>query len=901
MANKNLYKVKRKTSKKTESVEFTFYYYLNNFYRENRKKILSTYKPITKKFLDYNDPLKPNPYLRLPQYEALEMYIFLKEFLDNEFMSKIFEDWFFKRNKFQGRIDTGETYTGQTLIFAPLESDKKADLKKFELLYKEIDKYRKTYPNYIYALTMGLGKTVLMATSIFYEFILANKYPDDPKYCHNALVFAPDKTVLQSLKEIITMDKSKVIPSEYISWLDSHIKFHFLDESGDTLNTLDKSSYNVIISNTQKIILKKQHKRKSISESLFENDSHMIKIKKMSEGFEDLYEFEADAEIDLLPNQRFTKLTRLKNLGVYVDEAHHVFGTSLEKDMLNSESSTSLRLTINQIAKNLGDAGTKVIACYNYTGTPYSKKKLLPEVVYSYGLRDAIDNKYLKKVTIKDFKNIKEDYKTFIKASITEFWTAYKRKRYEGMIPKMAIFSPTIKDLQNKLKPVVEDVLSGLGIPLDSILVNVGDSSITSNDDIREFISLDSKESKKQFILLVNKGKEGWNCRSLFSVAMMREPKSKVFVLQATMRCLRYIGNLQETAQVFLSEANLSILNKELEENFKVSVDQLNNAGAKKKIEVQVKLVPPPIKVKLKKELKLFKCEEKTYRTKIDFELEKIDYENYKIIERERNLKNISKEISQKDITHLREKIEYSELTLTSEIAKYLNFSPVKINKILNNSKPDLEEILKTVNEYNVIIYDVLIPKIFNHLFEIKDYSRTEEFEIELVKEPIDGNSYRVSADPDLVANYDSKTYKEFKNRSFHLDNYCFDSEPERKMFGILLKDKKVDKVWFTGMLTHGQTEFFISYIDPESHSVRSYYPDFLVKNKDKSYKIIEVKADHLIDDSVVQAKAEFARQLCKASDFEYVIIRSSDIMRGGGYPGEYKQELLMVAQKEKE
>lgn len=101
-------------------------------------------------------------------------------------------------------------------------------------------------------------------------------------------------------------------------------------------------------------------------------------------------------------------------------------------------------------------------------------------------------------------------------------------------------------------------------------------------------------------------------------------------------------------------------------------------------------------------------------------------------------------------------------------------------------------------------------------------------------------------------------------------------------------------------MLTHGQTEFFISYIDPESHSVRSYYPDFLVKNKYKSYTIIEVKTDHLIDDRVVQAKTEFARQLCKASDFEYMIIKSSDIMKGGGYPEKYKQGYLELAEEEK-
>jgi hypothetical protein len=55
---------------------------------------------------------------------------------------------------------------------------------------------------------MGLGKSRLMATCIMYEFLLANKYPKDKKYCHNALVFAPDKTVLKTLaNEIMEFDK----------------------------------------------------------------------------------------------------------------------------------------------------------------------------------------------------------------------------------------------------------------------------------------------------------------------------------------------------------------------------------------------------------------------------------------------------------------------------------------------------------------------------------------------------------------------------------------------------------------------------------------------------------------------------------------------------------------------
>jgi hypothetical protein len=83
-----------------------------------------------------------------------------------------------------------------------------------------------------------------MATCIFYEFLLSSKWPRDDKYCHNALVFAPDKTVLQSLKEIVTFDKSKVVPPEYIGVLDANIKVYFLEDSGTTLNTLDGSKYN---------------------------------------------------------------------------------------------------------------------------------------------------------------------------------------------------------------------------------------------------------------------------------------------------------------------------------------------------------------------------------------------------------------------------------------------------------------------------------------------------------------------------------------------------------------------------------------------------------------------------------------------------------------------------------
>ncbi|MDP4210457.1 MAG: UvrD-helicase domain-containing protein [Bacteroidota bacterium] len=129
----------------------------------------------------------------------------------------------------------------------------------------------------------------------------------------------------------------------------------------------------------------------------------------------------------------------------------------------------------------------------------------------------------------------------------------------------------------------------------------------------------------------------------------------------------------------------------------------------------------------------------------------------------------------------------------------------------------------------------------------------------------------------DIVISYIGKV----SEKSFHLDHYCFDSHPEQKMFRTLLADDKVEKVWFTGMLTHGQTDFVIPYIDHESHTLRSYYPDFLVQLTDGSYIILEVKGDNMIDDSVVKSKQEYASQLAIASQMKYQIIKGSDAMKG--------------------
>lgn len=877
----------RATKKIDASLDFAFFHYLFQFYRSKRGEIRKHYRDLSKKFIDFNDPENnPKAFLRQPQFEALEIYVFLKEFLGNVPVQDIFKDWHEKKNRFAERAEGGIVGdTAQGRLFDKLTED------QYKVVFSQMRKNARTYPNYIFALTMGTGKTILMATCIFYEFILANKWQKDKLYCHNALVFAPDKTVLYSLKEIQSFDMAKVVPPEYVNFLTSHIQFHYLEDAGTSLSTLDQSRFNIIVSNTQKIILKKQHKDKTATDKLFGSGKPTYQAGSIYDQTADLYDFDQpEDEGELTTNQRFEKLTRLGQLGIYVDEAHHAFGKALAKDMGigAKETDTSLRTTIDMLAASLERAGTHVVACYNYTGTPYVGKDVLPEVVYAYGLQEAINKGFLKKVKLHGYSNTKSE--EFVQIAVDNFLDVTKDYKPEGMTPKLAFFAATIEEITTELRPAVEKALSKHQIPASRILVNVGDDKLTTNDDIREFNRLDTVGTEKQFILLVNKGREGWNCRSLFGVALFREPKSKVFVLQATMRCLRSIGEVQYTGQVYLTNDNLRLLNEELQQNFRISAEELEGTASDRE-NVQVRVLKQE-KITLKRIKKTYTIEEKELQDGIALIPERDDKQKWHDLTEKYFLIHTIQEgltpstaarnapSKTEDLTKLREKVTFSELTLVAEIARYLNRSPLEIDKLLNRTKEQSGGLIGLVNDFNELLYDIIIPRLFNELYSLNPVNEEIVHEVELIKEPPpDKGYYEASGKKDLIMRVTDGAVQKYKNKSFHLDTYCFDSSPEKTLFWDLLMEGKIKKVYFTGMLTHGQSDFYIQYIDPESHTVRSYYPDFLLQKDDGTYVIVEVKGDNMIDDPVVQAKKEFAKQIATASGMEYQTIMGSDAM----------------------
>ena len=847
---------------------FSFHEQLWHYYSVNRGKIRSRYNDLTRKFLAYNDSEEnPDAFLRRPQFEALEMYVFIKEFMGNPQVYQMFDDWRNRRDNFSDASYYSVSRGGQIRLFDDLAE------KQTDILFKQMKKYREAYPNYIYALTMGLGKTILMATCIFYEFLLAKKYPKDKRFCHNALVFAPDKTVLQSLREIMTFDKTKVVPPEYARVLDSNIKFHFLDETGTVLHTIDDSDFNIIISNTQKIIVKKKRKEATAAQTLFGSGSLLSTVYgEEDDGDDDVWD-----DATMMDNQRFKKLCRLPQLGVYVDEAHHLFGADLEKQIrAGGANKTSLRDTINLLAEH-----TSIVACYNYTGTPYVKNQLLPEVVYAYGLRESIWNGFLKDADPLGYENVKSE--EFLKAVVTTFWERYGGKTYDGLKPKLAIYAAGVEEAANEVRPVLEKVLAELGIPATSILLNVGDLKYTKDEDIRHFNNLDvpgTEGNEKQFIILVEKGKEGWNCRSLFGVALFRSPKSKIFVLQATMRCLRAITDERLTATVFLSKENFDTLDDELHKNFNMEIKDIKNPSNTDRQKYKVRVLPPPRTITLKRVWHEYSLHEKEYSTPVDFKLTGADLSKYRSVMYEGDSLARDTTVKEKTVDHLQNNMKYSAFSLAGEVARYLNISCILASKILRESVDGMDAILDAVNRYNAILDDYIIPAVFHALFDVTSELRTEDKELVLLREPKDAGYYEFSAKDDLVLThrYPGFTAEQVK-KSFHADTYCFDSAPEKECFMQYITSGKVREVYFTGMFTSNQGDLSVHYYDPESGRIRQYYPDFLAKMADGSYQLIEVKGDNKIDDVVVKAKQAAAEEMAVASGVKYLMYPGSVVM----------------------
>jgi hypothetical protein len=562
---------------------------LQNIIANKRNQWLNSPECTVKYLIDY---IHKTAVLRDTQIEAIEQYLFLKIKGENKPLWQLFSEGFF----INGSEDLSREHISQasrvylennitalalfnfskikqngTALLPELENliKEKADLLDYNKIIKSIF-YNVNYTDYLFSLPMGAGKTYLMAAFIYLDLYFAQLEPENKNFAHNFLVLVPSglkSSIVPSLKTIENFNPSWVLPEPAASELKKILKFELLNQqkSGKKSNRarnpnaekvnkcLPNPFGQVFVVNAEKVILD----RLQLSEQ-----------KELIEKTED--------EKDRYANELRNLIGKIPNLQILIDEVHHATDSDIE-----------LRQVVNRW-NNLGNVTTTL----GFSGTPYleSAEKIqidddvvlkfnqITNTIYYYSLIQGIGN-FLKKPKIKTSSDNRP--LNIIKEGVKEFYEQYGNKVYSnGTVAKLAIYCGLINRLEEEVFPFLTGEMRIN--PEEILRYHKGNKKHkVSNEAELEYLTLDKDISKKKIILLAQIGKEGWDCRSLTGVILAQQgdcPKN--MVLQTSCRCLREVHSAKdETALIYLNEFNEKKLDKQLKDEQRTSIEEINKAG----------------------------------------------------------------------------------------------------------------------------------------------------------------------------------------------------------------------------------------------------------------------------------------------------------------------------------
>ncbi|HEV2249009.1 MAG TPA: restriction endonuclease subunit R [Candidatus Limnocylindria bacterium] len=429
------------------------------------------------------------------------------------------------------------------------------------------------YPSWILALAMGAGKTVLIGAIVATEFAMAIEYPRaELQFVENALVFAPGKTIIESLRELARIPYERLLPPRLLKPFLASFKLTFTRDGDPDIPVIRGSSFNLVVTNTEKIRIQARPVRRKAADQL-----------RLAAAEEQERE---------LANLRLRTIASLPHLAVFSDEAHHTYGQGLAKELKR------VRETVDYLAAR----SPNLICVVNTTGTPYFGRQPLRDVVVWYGLGQGIADGILKEVAgnIRSYDVGPDLAADFVTHVVTDFFSDYRDVALpDGAPAKLAVYFPQTDDL-DELRPLIELALAAIGIPPAAILTH---TSKTGKDAEDAFNRLSDPASSVRVVLLVNKGTEGWNCPSLFATALARKLSSaNNFVLQAASRCLRQVPGNHTAARIYLSKDNQAILDRQLQETYRESIADLDRRARESRRDVitltAAKLDAPPVVVR---------------------------------------------------------------------------------------------------------------------------------------------------------------------------------------------------------------------------------------------------------------------------------------------------------------
>lgn len=543
-------------------------------------------------FLNY---IKTKGILRDAQIEAIETYLFLKIACKNAPLTELFKNGTFIKND---NVDEMPLPNNIKNIF----KTNKAALALYEIacmqnndggyVFKDLKKtiedsadkidfnkvfdslfYNISYPDYLFSLPMGAGKTFLMACLIYIDLYFSALEPTNAAFGKNFLLLVPSglkTSVIPSIKTIESFDPTWVIPNPAAAQIKNKICFEFLEEnktgnkSNKTKNPnvqkvnnhspLEDQEGLVFVTNAEKVIL------------------DAIEYKK-SKGYVDIFENEEDTNYKM-SNELRNLLGQLPNLVILIDEVHHA-----------TDDEAKLRKVVTKWAR-----GGNVNSILSFTGTPYLKapekveinsdvkiaSKMISNIVYYYPLSRGIGN-FLKTPVVNESTANREQ---IIRDGLNDFFSKFKDTVYKnGSVAKIAIYSPSIEVLEENTYHLVAEIVSQHGLsPQETILkFHNGNNKYKAPQDAElQFNSLDTSLSKIRVVLLCQIGKEGWDCKSLTGVILSQENDCPTnSVLQTSCRCLREVDDAcNETAVIWLNEFNATTLDQQLKAQQGISIKE---------------------------------------------------------------------------------------------------------------------------------------------------------------------------------------------------------------------------------------------------------------------------------------------------------------------------------------
>lgn len=458
--------------------------------------------------------------------------------------------------------------------------------------------YGVEYSDYIFSLPMGAGKTYLMAAFIYLDLYFSDNDNEqsNPVFAHNFMILAPSglkSSILPSIKTIQDFDPTWILPEPTASKIRREIQFEVLDEQ----KTAKKSNL-VHNPNAQKINL---HQPLDALRGLVTvTNAEKVILNKVDKDADPNLYTQKELEEIRNSNELRTIISKIPHLAIFIDEVHHA-----------SDGDIKLRQVVNEWTKTetfngvLGFSGTPYLqSADNVQITPALsiQNKNLANVVYYYPLVDGIGN-FLKSPQIKYATG---DWQDIVRQGVTEFMEQYANTVYaNGTCAKQAIYCGRIDNLEENIYPLVTEILGNyVDNPADVILkYHEGNKQYAAPAGAASaFSMLDTNLSRVKIILLVQIGKEGWDCKSLTSVILPQKgvcPQN--MVMQTSCRCLRQVvRDEKETALIWLNDDNGRILNRELKRQQHTSIEDLNHGGTNPIVTLQqfsrmARLKVPPI------------------------------------------------------------------------------------------------------------------------------------------------------------------------------------------------------------------------------------------------------------------------------------------------------------------